>query len=124
MLGGTLGDAIGEIVLNNFFIDKEILIKIVESREKLKYTDDTSMAFSILKSLVKNNSIDLDDISNNFVNDFLKEPDRGYAGGPIRIFTNVLEHKMQYISVEMLILRAQLRDLLLKHIINIFLLIY
>src|SRR5215212_3672308 len=54
-----------------------------------KWTDDTHMALSIVEVLEKYGYIDQDALAQAFARRFTEEPDRGYAGGAVRLLGQV-----------------------------------
>lgn len=97
LVGSALGDCIGELA---FYInDKKKLENIVQSKEKITYTDDTAMAIGLAESIIKNQGIiNPQRLGKQFHENFNREPYRGYAMGPPSIFRKVEESGDTYIS--------------------------
>lgn len=53
------------------------------------WTDDTHMALSIVEVLEKYGYIDQDFLAQAFTKRFIQEPHRGYAGGAVRLLTQI-----------------------------------
>ena len=53
------------------------------------WTDDTHMALSIVETLEKYGYIDQDFLAQSFARRFIQEPHRGYAGGAVRLLTQI-----------------------------------
>ena len=94
MVGCALGDAIGELAFSYPY--KEGLCKKLEGIEKLSYTDDTAMSIGLAESIIKTGCLDQQDLGETFKYNFLKEPWRGYASGPPRVFSMVEQHGITY----------------------------
>lgn len=66
------------------------------------YTDDSAMTLAIANSLIRQPAVAVDvhqfdakDMANGFVEEFLKEPNRGYGGNVITVFESLRHEKCQ-----------------------------
>jgi poly(ADP-ribose) glycohydrolase ARH3 len=55
----------------------------------LKYTDDTHMMIGVAESLIENKGFVGEHMAHRFIDNFFKEPFRGYGPGPPRIFWRI-----------------------------------
>lgn len=89
-LGALVGTAVGDAVGAGFEGRKMVEPKMVESaaarRELLVYTDDTHMMIGIAESLARREGFDGEDMALTFMQNYAREPWRGYGPGPPRIF--------------------------------------
>lgn len=65
------------------------LIEAVEDPPRLLYTDDTAMTLSVGESLLECGGFDGDDLARRFVDEYRREPHRGYGGGIVTVFDRV-----------------------------------
>jgi len=96
MIGSALGDAIGELAF--FCPEKHHLYTLVDRIEKLIYTDDTAMAIGLAESLLQKKEVDPQHLGETFSRNFHREPWRGYASGPPRIFSMVRQQGISYVE--------------------------
>jgi len=76
MLGGALGDAIGELAFR--LGDRAALTAAVDRRPSLVYTDDTAMAIGVAEVLVAHGGLDPETLGRRFHDNYRREPWRGY----------------------------------------------
>ena len=78
--GLSVGDGFGEC----FFVSTHTIERRLELRELPKapwtFTDDTTMALSIVRCLQRNGFIDQDKLAAAFVEEYARNPNRGYGG--------------------------------------------
>mgnify|MGYP006277824613 CR=1 FL=1 len=98
LIGSGLGDAIGELAFK--FGEREELLRRVDNRERVIYTDDTAMALGITEiiTLTKDNWT-TEDLGEQFHLNYVKEPYRGYGMGPPQIFSIVEKTNKSYNEV-------------------------
>ncbi len=94
MIGSALGDAIGELAFR--YSREDALVQIIDRTTVLRYTDDTAMAIGLAESLLEKGDIDQEHIGETFRRNFLREPWRGYAPGPPKVFDLVSRQKITY----------------------------
>jgi poly(ADP-ribose) glycohydrolase ARH3 len=94
MLGGALGDAIGELAFR--FPDEARLRAAIAAAAILRYTDDTAMAMGLAESLAERGGLDAPHLGQTFHRHFNREPWRGYATGPPTIFQAVERSGLTY----------------------------
>jgi poly(ADP-ribose) glycohydrolase ARH3 len=94
ILGGALGDAMGELAFRR--PTKDGLLSAVENTETLVYTDDTAMAVGLAESLVEVGGLDPQHLGDTFRANFRDEPWRGYASGPPTVFSKVERQGIPY----------------------------
>ena len=77
--GLSIGDSFGQ----NFFIEQDKAIQLINSRilptKPWFYTDDTVMAISIVETLNKFRRIEQDYLAMMFARKYIEEPNRGYG---------------------------------------------
>ncbi len=79
MMGQAIGDSLG--------VPREGAFNIAEVREiSAHYTDDAAMMIGIAESLVQCRGLDDHHLARQFMENYEREPWRGYGGGPPRIF--------------------------------------
>jgi poly(ADP-ribose) glycohydrolase ARH3 len=94
MIGGALGDAIGELA---FHCRSEDRIRDTLSHlDILMYTDDTAMAIGLAQSLVGAGGLDEEHLGDTFRVNYRREPWRGYASGPPTIFAKAEQYHIPY----------------------------
>ena len=93
IIGSALGDSIGELAFN--YHEKEELIKEINNRKAIRYTDDTAMVIGIAETIISNKGDwATEDLGAQFHQNYKREPYRGYGLGPPMIFRTVeREHK-------------------------------
>lgn len=96
MVGSALGDAIGELAF--FCPEKHRLDALLGRMETLVYTDDTAMAIGLAESLLQKREVDPQHLGETFSRNFHREPWRGYASGPPRIFSMVRQQGISYVE--------------------------
>jgi ADP-ribosylglycohydrolase len=78
--GLYLGDTFGQ----QFFGDEDAVLERIEQRivppAPWRYTDDTQMALSIVRSLEDYRAIDRDSLAEDFADRYERDPNRGYGG--------------------------------------------
>jgi poly(ADP-ribose) glycohydrolase ARH3 len=94
MVGSALGDAIGELAF--WRSDKERLRSKIAQRDVLVYTDDTAMAIGLAESITQVGRLDEQHLGDTFRANYKREPWRGYAMGPPRVFSLVERRGMSY----------------------------
>ncbi len=94
LIGCAVGDAIGEMAF--LYPKKELLCRKIEEAEKLIYTDDTAMAIAIARSLIKEGDIHEEKLGMELMEEFKKEPWRGYASGPPAVFRMVIQEGISF----------------------------
>lgn len=97
LLGALFGDALGAIFEGEYWdrpvplprleeLSKEQLSALEGSNRLLTYTDDTAMTKVICRSLVSNQSFNVSDVAKGFVEEYFREPLRGYGTGVVKVF--------------------------------------
>ncbi len=94
LLGSALGDAIGELAFRHPREDP--LRAAVDEAPLLRYTDDTAMALGLAESLAERGRLDPEHLGGTFHRNFDREPWRGYASGPLTIFSWVQHSGVSY----------------------------
>ncbi len=84
--GLSVGDAFGELF---FRISPYKTTALDLPSGTWRWTDDTHMALSIVEVLAKYGYIDQGALSQAFVRRFSQEPYRGYAGGAVRLLSQI-----------------------------------
>lgn len=98
MIGSALGDCIGQLAF--FHYNKESLLNAINQSSTLTYTDDTAMSIGLAESILKNQGkIVSQQLGKTFHENYIKEPDRGYAMGPPTIFSMVERNDVSYVEI-------------------------
>lgn len=84
MLGSALGDAVGELAFQ--FPEESRLRAAIAAAPRLRYTDDTAMALGLAESLAHKQGLDPQHLGQTWHRHFNREPWRGYASGPPKLF--------------------------------------
>ena len=106
MVGAVVGDCLGSPVECQFWerlpvTSVQALFKEYQDpdHEKLSYTDDTAMARQVADSIVAMRSVDPKNLAQRFVNEYFKEPKRGYGASVAEVFKKLkksdCEHPFQ-----------------------------
>lgn len=89
LLGTAIGDSLGA--------KREGSFDISENREiGPRYTDDTAMMIGVAESLINCKGFNGEDMAERFVQNFFREPWRGYGLGPPRIFNMIHRDKKRW----------------------------
>ncbi len=81
LLGVAIGDSLGAGLEGYYTISEPIPNELSP-----QYTDDTAMTIGVAESLIRCKCLNPDDICTQFIKNYEREPWRGYALGPPRIF--------------------------------------
>ncbi len=81
LVGSAVGDALGSS-LEGLWISK---LRIEEDFSG-RWTDDTHMMIGVAESLIENEGFDGSHMAQTFIHNYEREPWRGYAYGPPRVF--------------------------------------
>lgn len=85
-IGTAVGDALGAPFEGYFRVDPPEIEDVAERLPELTYTDDTHMMLGVAESLLRCQGFSGEDMARTFVNNYEREPYRGYGPGPPRIF--------------------------------------
>jgi poly(ADP-ribose) glycohydrolase ARH3 len=86
LVGTAIGDAVGAYFEGKPQAEPEHIVRIVDTQDVLRYTDDTHMMIGTAESLIENNGFNGKHMAYRFVERYEREPWRGYGPGPPRIF--------------------------------------
>ena len=86
LLGAALGDAVGASWEGRRMAAQGDIEITASVSEQLRYTDDTHMTIGVAESLVGCGGFDGAHMAGTFVNNYEKEPWRGYGPGPPHVF--------------------------------------
>jgi len=86
LLGVALGDAIGASWEGHRTAAKHEIELIARISHPLRYTDDTHMTIGMAESLIECHGFDGKHMAERFIDNYSKEPWRGYGPGPPRVF--------------------------------------
>jgi len=86
LLGVAIGDAIGASREGYRMATEHELELIAKISHPLRYTDDTHMTIGVAQSLVECHGFDGKHMAGCFIDNYSKEPWRGYGPGPPRVF--------------------------------------
>ena len=80
LVGSAVGDALGSSFEGLWISEAKI------ERFSGRWTDDTHMMIGVAESLIANKGFDGSHMAQTFVENYEREPWRGYASGPPRVF--------------------------------------
>ncbi len=86
LLGVAIGDAIGAGFEGSRSVSEARLRLVTESREPLRYTDDTHMTIGLAESILERGGLEEANAAAVFAKNYAREPWRGYGAGPPSIF--------------------------------------
>jgi poly(ADP-ribose) glycohydrolase ARH3 len=86
LMGTGIGDALGASLEGWRRVDEAEIRALAEKRHTLTYTDDTHMMIGIAESLIENEGFDGEHMAGRFMENYSREPFRGYGPGPPRVF--------------------------------------
>lgn len=92
LLGAACGDALGAPFEGMPRVQRDQVERWAGSSEQLRFTDDTAMMIVLASHLGRNGPrLEQAELALEFAHAWQAEPDRGYGGGPPRIFRAVLD---------------------------------
>jgi len=86
LLGAALGDAVGASWEGHWLAEEPEIKLRTSLRGILSYTDDTHMTIGVAESLAECAGFDGAHMAGRFVDNYYREPWRGYGPGPPRVF--------------------------------------
>ena len=86
LIGTGVGDALGASLEGWRRVDPDEVRALAEKRHTLTYTDDTHMMIGVAESLIENKGFDGEHMAGRFMENYSREPFRGYGPGPPRVF--------------------------------------
>ena len=86
LVGTAIGDALGAFSEGWGVVHPTQVKFMADNQSVLSYTDDTHMMIGMAESLVIKKGFDAEHMAHVFVDNYQKEPYRGYGPGPPRIF--------------------------------------
>jgi len=86
LLGTAIGDAMGASREGRSMVSKHEIGVMARISHRLHYTDDTHMTIGVAESLIECHGVDGAHMAGRFIENYLKEPRRGYGPGPPRVF--------------------------------------
>ena len=86
LLGTAIGDAMGASREGRSMVSKHEIGGMARISHRLHYTDDTHMTIGVAESLIECHGVDGAHMAGRFIENYLKEPWRGYGPGPPRVF--------------------------------------
>ena len=92
LIGCAIGDGLG---VYSFHRSRKQLLEL-KPDERLTYTDDTAMAIGIAESLSLHGQVDEKLLGDRFKANYQRDPNRGYANGPIKVFEMVEQQGIPY----------------------------
>ena len=87
LIGTGVGDALGAGLEGRRRVDQAEVQALAERRGTLVYTDDTHMMIGIAESLIAKKGFDGEHMAHRFMENYSREPYRGYGPGPPRVFS-------------------------------------
>ena len=95
MLGGAVGDAVGELASTHG--DYDSLIDWISEGDVLRYTDDTAMSIGLAEAMtMSGGGINEEEIGKIFQRNYGREPWRDYSKSIPAIFAMVKRHDMPF----------------------------
>ena len=89
LLGTALGDAIGAGWEGWIPVPESTIAAAADQAEQLRYTDDTAMTIGVAESLAERGGFDGDHMSKQLLENFRRDPGRGYGQGPTKVFAKL-----------------------------------
>jgi len=86
LLGAAMGDAVGAAWEGRRMASEGEIELIARSSHPLRYTDDTHMTIGLAESLIECQGFNGKHMAERFIDNYSKEPWRGYGPGPPRVF--------------------------------------
>ena len=86
LVGTAVGDGLGAGLEGWLTISREEIRMQAEGKAILRYTDDTHMMIGVAESLAANRGFNGQHMAVRFIENYEREPFRGYGPGPPRIF--------------------------------------
>jgi poly(ADP-ribose) glycohydrolase ARH3 len=86
LIGTGVGDSLGASLEGWHMVDPAEVRALAESRHTLIYTDDTHMTLGVAESLIANKGFDGEHMTHRLMENYSREPFRGYGPGPPRVF--------------------------------------
>jgi len=86
LLGAAMGDAVGASWEGRRMASEREIELIARSSHPLRYTDDTHMTIGLAESLIECQGFNGEHMAERFMDNYSKEPWRGYGPGPPRVF--------------------------------------
>ena len=86
LIGTGLGDALGAGLEGWHLVDEAEVRLLAGKRDTLTYTDDTHMMIGVAESLIAKKGFDGEHMARTFMDNYAREPYRGYGPGPPRVF--------------------------------------
>lgn len=86
LIGTGVGDALGVLFEGRYQVKPDEIEQVAERRQVLSYTDDTHMMIGVAESLIRAGGFDGEDMAYTFIQNYEREPSRGYGPGPPYIF--------------------------------------
>jgi len=86
LTGTGIGDALGASLEGWRRVDEAEIRALAEKRHTLTYTDDTHMMIGVAESLIESKGFDGEHMTGRFMENYSREPFRGYGPGPPRVF--------------------------------------
>ena len=86
LIGTGVGDALGAGLEGHLNVDQAEVYAQAERRHILTYTDDTHMMIGIAESLIEKRGFDSEHMMRRFIENYRREPYRGYGPGPPQVF--------------------------------------
>ena len=86
LMGTGVGDALGASLEGWRRVDEAEIRALAEKRPTLTYTDDTHMMIGVAESLIESKGFDGEHMTGRFMENYSREPFRGYGPGPPRVF--------------------------------------
>ncbi len=87
LIGTGVGDALGAGLEGRRRVDQAEVRAMADTRGTLIYTDDTHMMIGIAESLIAKKGFDGEHMTHRFMENYSREPYRGYGPGPPRVFS-------------------------------------
>ena len=87
LVGAAIGDALGASWEGRRIFTEHEIESITNITHPLRYTDDTHMTIGVAESLIECGGFDGADMAGRFIDNYSKEPWRGYGPGPPRVFS-------------------------------------
>ncbi|MEX2624722.1 MAG: ADP-ribosylglycohydrolase family protein [Acidimicrobiia bacterium] len=90
MIGTAVGDSLGRPVEGHRRVSVDYVAEVITNPPPMRLTDDTAMTIGLAESLLAADGFSGDDLAQRFAENYRSDPDRGYGGGAIKVFKEVL----------------------------------
>ena len=109
LLGALFGDALGAEFECKYFsepvpsheFERFSVKELSESKakERFRFTDDSAMTMALCRSLLTENSLNVNHLAREFAETYFHEKFRGYGGGVVTVFHKLREETLEDVTL-------------------------